>query len=352
MRNISLLLLFAVSGIGWLPAKGFSATAEGGEGRVPDVLQLAIASDDAASRIAAIGFSSLVRLRQLEFSMDTVWARSSAGVLESLRSDGTDLAILNQKAVDPLALDGDENVRAVMKYWMVDAQGDEPEGQILVARASVSGERIEAFIDAALHDQVTLRAVRIDLARLTPEDALAELPFAPHDGVLSYLRSQGLEPPKAPAAVSLKTPLSVSKGNAELPRSKAIRPEVLGAIAALEQAKQSRPHRSFTLYFDTGDSAIDRDDFKSVAEACQFAATLPSARFVISGHADTVGSDAFNDILSSRRASAVADAIRNDPRFREALSVVEFGEQKLAVATGDGVDEPMNRRVEITVFAE
>jgi OOP family OmpA-OmpF porin len=71
---------------------------------------------------------------------------------------------------------------------------------------------------------------------------------------------------------------------------------------------------------------------------------------VISGHTDTVGSEAYNDQLSTERAAAVAAAIRNDPRFRDALSLVDFGERKLAVATEDEVAESMNRRVEIQVM--
>ena len=116
--------------------------------------------------------------------------------------------------------------------------------------------------------------------------------------------------------------------------------------------ESSAPGRSFTLYFDTAEAQLDRSDFKSVAEACKFAATLPNARFIISGHTDTVGSDAYNQGLSRKRAHVVANAIRNDPRFREALNVVEFGESKLAIATGDGVNEPMNRRVEISVVMD
>jgi outer membrane protein OmpA-like peptidoglycan-associated protein len=110
--------------------------------------------------------------------------------------------------------------------------------------------------------------------------------------------------------------------------------------------------QSFTLYFDTNDSTLGRDDIGLVAEACKVAATLTGARFIISGHTDSAGPEAYNSWLSVRRAAKVADAIRNDPRFKESLSVLEFGEQRLAIATGDGVAEAMNRRVEITVVPD
>jgi flagellar motor protein MotB len=58
---------------------------------------------------------------------------------------------------------------------------------------------------------------------------------------------------------------------------------------------------------------------------------------------------AYNTYLSRLRAQSAAKAIENDPRFREALSVIEFGEAIPAVPTADEVPEPMNRRVEIIV---
>ncbi|MEM7025600.1 MAG: hypothetical protein AAF637_23915, partial [Pseudomonadota bacterium] len=44
-----------------------------------------------------------------------------------------------------------------------------------------------------------------------------------------------------------------------------------------------------------------------------------------------------------------AATIRNDERFKDALNVIEFGENELAIPTGDETGEPMNRRVVITV---
>src|SRR5699024_9074067 len=67
------------------------------------------------------------------------------------------------------------------------------------------------------------------------------------------------------------------------------------------------------------------------------------------GHADTVGSVEYNQDLSERRARRVGDALVD--RGIPASSMVLAGRSELqpAVETGDGVREPLNHRVEITL---
>jgi outer membrane protein OmpA-like peptidoglycan-associated protein len=69
----------------------------------------------------------------------------------------------------------------------------------------------------------------------------------------------------------------------------------------------------------------------------------------IVGHADTVGSVEYNQGLSEARARRVGDALVQ--RGIPSSSMVLAGRSELqpAVATGDEVREPLNRRVEITL---
>jgi OmpA-OmpF porin, OOP family len=67
------------------------------------------------------------------------------------------------------------------------------------------------------------------------------------------------------------------------------------------------------------------------------------------GHADTSGSAAYNVRLSERRAKATADALVATGIAQTALSVDWKGETAPAVATGDGVKEPLNRRATIGI---
>ncbi|MEX2520892.1 MAG: OmpA family protein [Paracoccaceae bacterium] len=67
------------------------------------------------------------------------------------------------------------------------------------------------------------------------------------------------------------------------------------------------------------------------------------------GHADTSGAAAYNVGLSQRRVNTVADALAGSGVPAGGMTRAARGESEPAVSTGDGVREPLNRRVEITV---
>jgi outer membrane protein OmpA-like peptidoglycan-associated protein len=73
----------------------------------------------------------------------------------------------------------------------------------------------------------------------------------------------------------------------------------------------------------------------------------------IVGHTDTVGSVAYNQRLSERRATAVERAIlaRASSENVEVGNITKAGrsENELAVQTADGVREPRNRRATIAI---
>jgi outer membrane protein OmpA-like peptidoglycan-associated protein len=66
----------------------------------------------------------------------------------------------------------------------------------------------------------------------------------------------------------------------------------------------------------------------------------------VAGHTDTVGSIASNRELSRQRANAIARYFRSHGLRKIPLFVRGFGEEALAVDTGDNVDEQRNRRAQ------
>jgi len=72
----------------------------------------------------------------------------------------------------------------------------------------------------------------------------------------------------------------------------------------------------------------------------------------IVGHTDTVGSKAYNQRLSERRAATVYEALEAKGIPGDAMTTAGRSELELAVPTGDGVKEPLNRRVEITASGQ
>ncbi len=67
----------------------------------------------------------------------------------------------------------------------------------------------------------------------------------------------------------------------------------------------------------------------------------------MTGHTDTVGSDAYNMRLSRRRAEAVSAELQAQGVPSSEIEIVAKGKRDLLVPTGDGVREPQNRRVQI-----
>ena len=86
-----------------------------------------------------------------------------------------------------------------------------------------------------------------------------------------------------------------------------------------------------------------------ISDAANYAKSGNATRVVVVGHADTSGSAAYNVRLSERRAKAVADALVGAGVGASTLSVDWKGETAPAVATGDGVKEPLNRRGTIDI---
>ncbi len=74
----------------------------------------------------------------------------------------------------------------------------------------------------------------------------------------------------------------------------------------------------------------------------------PSAVSVI-GHTDTLSGPLWNEQLGLIRATAVAELLRSRHIEVIDLRVASHGERNLLIPTPDGVSEPRNRRVEISV---
>lgn len=108
------------------------------------------------------------------------------------------------------------------------------------------------------------------------------------------------------------------------------------------------PHEE--IHFPSGSDAIPEDELHKVDDAYQqlVAAVERYGRFVdinlyVAGYTDTVGSGPDNQRLSEARARSIARAFR-DRGFHFPVFYQGFGEDALAVATADGVDQVANRR--------
>ena len=128
-------------------------------------------------------------------------------------------------------------------------------------------------------------------------------------------------------------------------------------LAACQQQAASPPPaapppppspQAYTVYFDTGQSALSPEATATVAQAA--AAFKQGGTAVgVRGHTDTVGSPEFNLQLSRQRADSVKGALQRNGVPAAAILTGGVGEQDLPVPTADQVPERRNRSVDIAI---
>ncbi len=105
--------------------------------------------------------------------------------------------------------------------------------------------------------------------------------------------------------------------------------------------------KSYLVFFDFNKSDLTPQAVTIVDQAAKNAAPAKVTQLTVTGHTDTVGSDAYNMRLSRRRAESVASQLEKDGIPSSEIEIVAKGKRDLLVPTKDGVKEPQNRRVQI-----
>jgi outer membrane protein OmpA-like peptidoglycan-associated protein len=110
-----------------------------------------------------------------------------------------------------------------------------------------------------------------------------------------------------------------------------------------------KPPRSFQLYFDAGETRINKASEAQLPEILDEVRNRPAPDISVIGHTDTVGNAGMNERLSLQRAQEVSQLLRSIASMAVNIEVTSHGERNLLVPTPDNTDEPRNRRVEITI---
>ncbi len=127
--------------------------------------------------------------------------------------------------------------------------------------------------------------------------------------------------------------------------------EFQDCMAKVEAALVGLPRRadSFLVFFDWNRDNLTPEAFEIVQTVAATAKAAPFEKVVAVGHTDTSGSTAYNMGLSQRRANSVKQALTGMGIAANKVQTVGRGEEDPLVPTGDGVREPQNRRVEISI---
>ncbi|MFQ5972064.1 MAG: OmpA family protein [Alphaproteobacteria bacterium] len=131
----------------------------------------------------------------------------------------------------------------------------------------------------------------------------------------------------------------------------AMKPPPAPVVEAQPEPKpmQTLEPREFVLYFDFNEAELTADASAKLAEALDYAGSVDLAKFDVAGYTDTVGTADYNDTLAQLRAITVAAALSKAGISSADMEVASYGQNDLAVPTGDGVPEPLNRRVVLIV---
>ena len=147
------------------------------------------------------------------------------------------------------------------------------------------------------------------------------------------------------AIIALSLPLAAGaqdSGSAAAPA------ETTSSGSTQERASGPAESEWLRVYFDLGSAAIGADQSDVLDTAARTFREGDPYVMIVSGVADTVGSPSTNLSLSLARAESVVGALAARGIPVERLQVLGRGNSELVVDTGDDVQEPENRVVEIS----
>src|ERR1700728_1863341 len=131
------------------------------------------------------------------------------------------------------------------------------------------------------------------------------------------------------------------------------KPAAVTETAAVVQTTPPPPPppepKNFLVFFNFNKSDLTGDARTIIKSAAAEAVKENTTKLTVTGHTDTVGSDAYNMRLSMRRAVSVQKELIVDGVAEGEIAIFAKGKRDLLVPTADGVKEPQNRRVQIVL---
>jgi outer membrane protein OmpA-like peptidoglycan-associated protein len=131
-------------------------------------------------------------------------------------------------------------------------------------------------------------------------------------------------------------------------RNRKTRSLSLGEREEIAQIAATKPKIDLEIQFDYNSAAISRASMPSVQALGQALSDskLKGSTFVVAGHTDAIGSDAFNQDLSERRADTIKRYLVEKYNISNGdLITVGYGKTKLKNAQNP--TDPINRRVQV-----
>nr|AAD24556.1 OprF [Pseudomonas fuscovaginae] len=104
--------------------------------------------------------------------------------------------------------------------------------------------------------------------------------------------------------------------------------------------------------FDFNKAVVKPNSYGDVKNLADFMKQYPQTTTVVSGHTDSVGTDAYNQKLSQRRADAVKQVLVKDGIAPNRIQSVVYGKTRPVADNATEAGRAINRRVEASVEAQ
>ena len=106
------------------------------------------------------------------------------------------------------------------------------------------------------------------------------------------------------------------------------------------------------VLFETNQYALRPAARESLAKVAGILLAYPDLRLEVDGHTDSVGSDAYNQQLSEKRAASVRDYLAQQGIPIASVTVQGFGKTQPVASNATATGRQQNRRVELVVSGE
>jgi outer membrane protein OmpA-like peptidoglycan-associated protein len=167
---------------------------------------------------------------------------------------------------------------------------------------------------------------------------------------------QSAENSQAVAAVALaqRDQAAAQRDQAAAQRDQATQ-ETARIQAELEALKATPTPRGLVMtlggdvLFDTGRSELKSGAARRLDQLAQFLVEHPERRVQIDGFTDSIGSDAYNEDLSQRRADAVKSALLSRGVDAARIGTEGYGKAYPVANNNDSGGRQLNRRVEVVI---
>jgi OOP family OmpA-OmpF porin len=188
-----------------------------------------------------------------------------------------------------------------------------------------------------------IREARNDLTAVLRQTARTKAPQAAAEAQVAY--DCWVEESQADHIQECRTRFDEALRTAQ----NAVEPQMTESAPEAPEQESMEPE-SFTVYFGFDSAQLSAEAREVLGRVASAAEENPDAEVSATGFTDTVGPEDYNQDLSFRRAQAVKEALSGRGIEADRIGTAARGESQLAVQTADGVREPRNRRVEISLF--